>query len=93
MFRAQVMAGRSFSTMSVSQALTHIDAMNTTDENDNKEIVSYFKKNFRKMSFLDAFTLMQKVEHIQSLNEEFWVWETIEEAIRPELKTMPVDDF
>ena len=88
MFRAQAMSGRRFSTMSTSQALTHIDAMSTTDENDNKQIVTYFRKNFRKMSFLDAFTLMQKVEHIQSLNEEFWVWETIEEAIRPELKTI-----
>ena len=27
------------------------------------------------------------------LDSRFWVWESLEEALRPELLSMPVDDF
>ena len=60
-----------------------------------EEIDEYFRKKFRKVSFEDAKTIMNglgfdagqtsDIDQIPSLEDKFWVWETLEEATRPNL--------
>ena len=60
-----------------------------------EEIDEYFRKKFRKVSFEDAKTIMNglgfdagqtsDIDQIPSLEDKFWVWETLEEATRPHL--------
>ena len=67
---------------------SHSDALN-----------EYFRKNFRKLSSEQAMDVVNsladssKEEPSQCLDGKFWVWESLEEALRPEVETMATDDF
>ena len=55
------------------------------------EIEEFFRVNFRKISFDDAAYALAKMgadesaKKIEALDDKFWVWETLEEATRPDL--------
>ena len=61
----------------------------------------YFRKNFRKLSTEQAMDLTQGLydHHMKSkqpvacLDDKFWVWETIEEALRAEVDNLSAEDF
>ena len=66
----------------------HSDALN-----------EYMRKNFRKLSTGQAMDIInsigedEKREPAACLDGKFWLWETLEEAVRPEIDTMSEDDF
>ena len=67
----------------------HSDALN-----------EYFRKNFRKLSVEQAMDVVNELtssgtkdEPAACLDGQFWVWESLEEALRPEVDTMSEDDF
>ena len=61
------------------------------------EVEEYFRLKFRKLSFADASQIMvnlgsdPKIKKIQGLDDKFWVWETLEEASRPQVDEIPKD--
>ena len=66
---------------------THADAL---DE--------YMRRNFRKLSSAQAMDVIngmanQTDKASACLDGKFWVWESLEEALRPELLDMSYDDF
>ena len=51
-------------------------------------IGEYFRKRFRKLPFRDAVDIVSHLSQdsenkLSVLDQNFWVWETLEEAIRP----------
>ena len=53
----------------------------------------YFRKNFRKMTAPQAKVVISSIAEaskgpIECLDEKFWVWETLEEAVRGEVEQM-----
>ncbi len=59
---------------------------------EQKELYSaideYFKLKFRKLSGKDALQIMiplgeDTTKKLSMLDDKFWVWETIDEALRP----------
>ena len=67
---------------------SHSDALN-----------EYFRKNFRKLEYAQAMDVvselatMEQDEPAACLDRQFWVWESLEEAIRPEVLEMSLEDF
>ena len=70
------------------------------------EIDEFFRKNFRKVQFEDAKNVMIDLgfkvgdEHqahdcnkIDGLDDKFWVWETLEEATRPNVDSLNAEDL
>ncbi len=55
----------------------------------SNQIEEYFRVNFRKLSFFDAKYIVTQLaksdnsQKIQALDDKFWIWETLEEATRP----------
>ena len=55
------------------------------------EVDEYFRKKFRKISLDDALKIASALDDrldsgkIQELDGKFWIWETLEEAIRPHI--------
>ena len=80
---------RSFSSsprnMSVSEVSKIIDGLrdNDNDEENSHIVNEYFRVNFRKLSFDDAIKLLKSSHDVYALEDKFWVWEALEEAIRP----------
>ena len=68
-----------------------------------EEIDEYFRLKFRKVSFEDAKAIMNglgfdagqstEVDKIPSLDDKFWVWETLEEATRPHVDEISKDEI
>ena len=66
-------------------------------------IDEYFRQKFRKVSFSDAKNIMVglgakegqelNVHKIQGLDDKFWVWETLEEASRPQVDELSKDEL
>ena len=57
----------------------------------------YFKVNFRKMTSEEALDVLLPLgddndRKLHMLDDKFWVWETLEEAVRPAVKTLPEED-
>ena len=77
---------RSFASSS-GDVMNLIDSVRADGDNTQgiENIDEYFRLNFRKMSFDQAVTLLKKVHDVESLEDSFWVWETLEEAIRPQI--------
>ena len=70
------------------------------------QIDEYFRKNFRKISFEDGKSIINGIgfkigeEHgdhlpykIAGLDNKFWVWETLEEATRPQVDELNKDEL
>ena len=67
------------------------------------EIDEFFRLKFRKLSFEDAKHIMlglgaklsdaEKPAKVEGLDDKFWVWETLEEATRPQLDTLSKDEI
>ena len=59
------------------------------------EVEEFFRKRFRKVSFEDAAAVMSQLHHnkIEALDDKFWVWETLEEATRPEVERLSKDEI
>ena len=56
----------------------------------------YFRKNFRKLSStqaMDFINSLDKVTEPAACLDKFWIWESLEEAIRGEMDTINEDDF
>ena len=59
----------------------------------------YMRKKFRKLSTEQAMDIINSIgeepkeEPAACLDGQFWVWETLEAAVRPEIDTMSEDDF
>eukprot|EP00351_Strombidinopsis_sp_SopsisLIS2011_P000182 CAMPEP_0116879426 /NCGR_PEP_ID=MMETSP0463-20121206/11240_1 /TAXON_ID=181622 /ORGANISM="Strombidinopsis sp, Strain SopsisLIS2011" /LENGTH=115 /DNA_ID=CAMNT_0004528763 /DNA_START=213 /DNA_END=560 /DNA_ORIENTATION=+ len=57
----------------------------------------YFKNQFRKLSHHDAIDMIAPLgqdgsaNKVTGLDDKFWVWETIEEAIRGHVEELPAD--
>ena len=68
-----------------------------------EEIDEYFRKRFRKVSFDDAKTIIQglgfgagetsDLSKVHGLDDKFWVWETLEEATRPQVDELSKDEI
>ena len=70
------------------------DASGAHSDNINE----YFRKNFRKMSAPQALDVINSLVEIgqkpsECLDEKFWVWESLEEALRPEINTLTAEEF
>ena len=63
-------------------------------EHQAEYLNQYFKQNFRKLSFHDAVDIIKPCGEdysnykLSGLDGKFWVWETLEEAIRGNIKEM-----
>ena len=67
------------------------DASKADDLGDSIE--EFFRKSFRKVSYDDAMYVVSKLgqdgaSKIHTLDNKFWVWETLEEATRPQVDEM-----
>ena len=58
----------------------------------SNSVNEYFRLNFRKMNFRQAYDILEPMsndsalEHgLNCLDDKFWVWETLEEAIRGDI--------
>lgn len=51
----------------------------------------FFRVNFRKLSFEEACTLLSEVSDVYDLEDQFWVWETLEEPIRKGIMDCQID--
>ena len=67
-----------------------IESVNS-DSSNISTIDEYFRLNFRKLSFDQAFTLLKQVHKVEELEDSFWVWETIEEAVRQRIMEVPYE--
>ncbi len=61
-------------------------------------IDEYFRKNFRKLSHRDAYTMLEPLakcsqERAECLDGSFWTWETLEEAVRGDLDAFNDEEF
>lgn len=69
----------------MAEQTAHYEASEQIAEGFNE----YFRKNFRKLKFAEALNIMGGFLVVpklsESLNEKFWVWETLEEAVRADL--------
>ena len=57
-------------------------------------INEYFRLKFRKLSAKDALQIMlplgeDTTKKVAMLDDKFWVWETIDEALRPVISDLP----
>ena len=68
------------------------DASGSHGEN----IDEYFRKNFRKMSLSQANDVIGEVAKLSgpaACLDRFWIWETLEEAVRGEVDSMSEEEF
>ena len=72
-----------------------IDSLrNGKDVAKNSEVIDeYFRVNFRRMDFDTAWKFLKSLHDIYDLEDKFWVWETLEEAIRPSIFEIPDAKF
>ena len=84
-------------------------AMAKSPEADDKAVCDaieeYFRQKFRKLSFAEATAIMVNLgfdpanrgdsppQKIQGLDDKFWVWETLEEASRPQIEEISKEDM
>ncbi|CAI2383612.1 unnamed protein product [Moneuplotes crassus] len=83
----------SSANLGTGDVINLIDSVRT-DEDSSKAVQTideYFRLNFRKLSFDQACTLLKEVHNVGDLEDSFWVWETLEEAIRPRIMDIPYD--
>ena len=66
------------------------------DEAHAEFVEEYFRKNFRKLSKDQAVSIVGKLGQIQepvACLDKFWIWETLEEAIRGEMDTLSNEEL
>jgi len=67
------------------------------DKEAQNKVEKYFKQQFRKLTPSDAFTICKdgdaEQKQLKGLDESFWVWETLEEALRPNVDSFSREDF
>ena len=80
--------------MSVSDAIRVMDKLAKNDDDvQNADLINdYFKVNFMKIDYNEARKLLEKASDAYALEDKFWVWETIEEAVRPKLYDVPFNE-
>ena len=81
---------RNLSVNEVSKSIENL-AANEGDSESLETVNEYFRHKFRKLDFDDAWALLKKVSDVQALEDSFWVWETLEEAIRPQIPELPLE--
>jgi hypothetical protein len=65
----------------------------------SNQLEEYFRKSFRKLSFFDAKYIITQLakgdnsQKIQALDDKFWIWETLEEATRPNVDLISKDEL
>lgn len=77
-------------------ALSHSDQSHEAAHQEElySAIDQYFKSKFRKISSKEALEILlplgegERGAKLTGLDEKFWVWETLEEAIRPVVRDM-----
>lgn len=91
-FRTFAFNARSLQTQ---DAIKVIDSLKSGQDVDNNcEVIDeYFRVNFRKIGFQQAWELLSHVSDVYELEDRFWVWETLEEAIRPQLVDVSDEQF
>ena len=62
-----------------------------------KAVDEYFRLKFRKLSGRDAFTILAPLgedsnRKLSVLDDKFWVWETLDEALRPIISEISEDE-
>ena len=70
----------------------------TNDANGADAVNEYFRKNFRKVTTKQALdvvsALAEKAEApFACLDGKFWVWESLEEALRGEVENLSFEDY
>ena len=68
------------------------------DGSHGDNLNEYFRKNFRKLSSEQAHDVIGSLAKVSNepaacLDGQFWVWESLEEAIRAEVDTMSDEQF
>ena len=60
-------------------------------------IDEYFRKNFRKLSVRQALDVLEPLgeEEVEapSLDGKFWIWESLDEAIRGDIESLTDEEF
>ena len=73
------------------------DASGAQSDNVNE----YFRKNFRKLSTEQAMDIIsgldkhakKALQPVACFNDKFWIWETLEEALKGEVDNLSAEDF
>ncbi len=84
---------RAFSISSVRDAVSHLNGLDTEGDNDHAAISDFCRDNFRKIEVTEALDLLEAAHKVKSLDSEWWVWATIEEAVRPKIGDLPEDQY
>ena len=83
------------------KVLSHLDA-DSKEAQDQAELFNavneYFRLKFRKLSGKEALDIMLPLgedteKKLAVLDEKFWVWETIDEALRPIISDLSEDQI
>ena len=88
-------------TASISQLFKALSYASHSHEAENQSelyhaIDEYFRANFRKLSASDAYEILAPLAEdsdnkLTMLDDKFWVWETLDEALRPEVEKFSED--
>jgi hypothetical protein len=91
-------------TQSISallQVLSHTGEHNEIAEQQTElyhAIDEYFRGKFRKLSGKDAVQIVSAFgerpeQRLLVLDQKFWIWETLDEALRPVISDLPKEDI
>jgi len=100
--RASDVAGSDVqSVANLLKVLSHLDAESKeARENEAlfKAVDEYFRLKFRKMQPKEALDIMlplgEDTEHkLAVMDDKFWLWETVDEALRPVISDLPEEQI
>ena len=81
-----VWMGKVVKEVSESGSEEHADAIN-----------EYFRKNFRKLTLRQALDVLEPLSELEqgsaNLDGQFWVWESLDEAVRPSVEDLTDEEF
>ena len=81
-----VWMGKVVKEVSESGSEEHADAIN-----------EYFRKNFRKLTLRQALDVLEPLSELEqgsaNLDGQFWVWESLDEAVRPNVEELTDEEF
>ena len=96
-FAASASQIKAMNVREVGDVLSDLSVSDAASTEVANEIEEFFRVNFRKLSLEDAMYVSNKLgqhdnaKKIDALDDKFWIWETLEEATRPDIDTMDFD--
>ena len=75
-----------------------VKAVAESGDNEHAAAIDeYFRKNFRKLSVRQALDVLEPLgeEEVEapSLDGKFWIWESLDEAIRGDIESLTDEEF